>query len=79
MVIQAGGQMIDRIRSGKYNIEIMYEDNHIIVVNKPSNIPTQEDSSKDIDLLNAIKLYLKDKYKKSGNVYLGLLHRLIGQ
>ena len=55
---------------------IIYEDNHIIVVNKPGNIPVQEDSSKDIDLLTLIKNYLKDKYNKPGNVYLGLVHRL---
>ena len=55
---------------------IIYEDNHIIVVNKPVNIPVQEDSSKDIDLLTLIKNYLKVKYNKPGNVYLGLIHRL---
>lgn len=55
---------------------IIYEDNHIIVVNKPINIPVQADSSKDIDLLTLIKNYLKVKYNKPGNVYLGLVHRL---
>ena len=55
---------------------IIYEDNHVIVVNKPINIPVQEDSSKDIDLLTLIKNYLKVKYNKPGNVYLGLVHRL---
>ena len=55
---------------------ILYEDNHIIVVNKPINVPVQEDSSKDIDLLTLIKNYLKVKYNKPGNVYLGLVHRL---
>ena len=55
---------------------IINEDNHIIVVNKPVNIPVQEDSSKDIDLLTLIKNYLKVKYNKPGNVYLGLVHRL---
>lgn len=55
---------------------IIYEDNHIIVVNKPINIPVQEDDSKDIDLLTLIKNYLKVKYNKPGNVYLGLVHRL---
>ena len=57
-------------------LNVLYEDNHIIVVEKPYNIPSQEDSSKDIDMINLIKLYLKDKYKKEGNVYLGLVHRL---
>jgi len=57
-------------------INIIYEDNHIIVVEKPVNIPTCEDSSKDLDLLTMLKMYLKNKYNKPGNVYLGLLHRL---
>lgn len=55
---------------------ILYEDNHIIVVEKGINIPVQEDESKDKDLLTIIKEYLKEKYHKPGNVYLGLIHRL---
>ena len=57
-------------------MKILYEDNHIIVVVKDYNIPVQEDSSKDTDLLTMIKSYLKEKYNKPGNVYLGLVHRL---
>ena len=57
-------------------MKILYEDNHIIVVVKDYNIPVQEDSSKDLDLINMIKKYLKEKYNKPGNVYLGLVHRL---
>ena len=57
-------------------LNVLYEDNHIIVVEKPYNIPTQEDSSKDLDMINIIKSYLKEKYSKPGNVYLGLVHRL---
>lgn len=57
-------------------IDILYEDNHIIVVEKKINVPVQEDSSKDEDLVNIIKKYLKNKYHKPGNVYLGLIHRL---
>ena len=57
-------------------IKIIYEDNHILVVEKPINMPVQEDSSKDKDLLNELKKYLKEKYNKPGNVYLGLVHRL---
>ena len=57
-------------------LEVLYEDNHIIVVIKPFNIPTQEDSSKDKDMLTIIKDYIKKKYNKPGNVYLGLVHRL---
>ena len=57
-------------------MKILYEDNHIIVVVKDYNIPVQEDSSKDIDMLTMIKSYIKEKYNKPGNVYLGLIHRL---
>ena len=60
----------------KYNLNIIYEDNHLLVVEKPINIPTQEDSSKDKDLLTILKDYIKEKYNKPGNVYLGLVHRL---
>ncbi len=58
------------------DLEILYEDNHIIVVIKPYNIPSQADSSHDLDMLSLIKKYIKEKYKKPGNVYLGLVHRL---
>lgn len=60
----------------KNNLEILYEDNHIIVVVKPFNILSQSDNTKDIDMLSIIKTYLKEKYNKPGNVYLGLVHRL---
>ena len=55
---------------------ILYEDNHIIVVMKPQNVPCCEDSSKDYDLLTAVKDYIKVTYNKPGNVYVGLIHRL---
>ena len=55
---------------------LFMEDNHLLVVNKPINIPVQEDESKDKDLLNMLKDYIKEKYNKPGNVYLGLVHRL---
>lgn len=58
------------------NLEILYEDNHIIVVVKPINILSQGDNTGDIDMLTLIKNYLKEKYHKPGNVYLGLVHRL---
>lgn len=60
----------------KNKLEILYEDNHIIVVVKPFNILSQSDDTKDIDMLTLIKSYLKEKYNKPGNVYLGLIHRL---
>ena len=58
------------------DFNILYEDNHILVVVKPHNISVQEDSSKDPDMLTLLKEYLKEKYNKPGNVYLGLVHRL---
>lgn len=57
-------------------LTILYEDNHIIVVLKPQNVPSCEDASKDADMLTIIKAYIKEKYSKTGNVYLGLVHRL---
>ena len=57
-------------------LNVLYEDNHIIVVVKEPGIPSQEDKTKDEDMLTIIKKYLKDKYNKPGNVYLGLVHRL---
>ena len=56
--------------------QILYEDNHLLVVVKPANMPVCPDSSKDEDLLTILKNYLKEKYHKPGNVYLGLIHRL---
>ncbi|ACL76761.1 RluA family pseudouridine synthase [Ruminiclostridium cellulolyticum] len=56
--------------------KIVYEDNHLLVVEKPVNIPVQADNSKDIDMLTLLKQYLKEKYNKPGEVYLGLVHRL---
>lgn len=58
------------------SIEVLYEDNHVIVVVKPVNVPTQEDDSHDPDLLTMIKQDLKHRHGKPGNVYLGLVHRL---
>ncbi len=58
------------------NLKIIYEDNHIIVVEKPPNIPSQGDKTEDVNMLTLIKEYLKEKYNKPGNVYLGLVHRL---
>jgi len=57
-------------------LNILYEDNHIIVVVKPQNVLSQGDSTQDIDMLNIIKKYIKEKYNKPGNVYVGLVHRL---
>ena len=58
------------------NVKILYEDNHLLVVVKPAGIPSQADKTGDIDMLTTLKEYIKDKYNKPGNVYLGLVHRL---
>ena len=57
-------------------INVLYEDNQIIVVEKPAGIPSQADKTGDIDMLTLVKDYIKEKYNKPGNVYLGLVHRL---
>lgn len=57
-------------------MKILYEDNHLLVVEKPVNMPVQGDASGDMDLLTACKAYIKEKYHKPGEVYLGLVHRL---
>ncbi len=58
------------------DLKVIFEDNHIIVVEKPVNIPSQGDKTGDVDMLTIIKEYIKEKYNKPGNVYLGLVHRL---
>lgn len=57
-------------------LNVIYEDNHIIVVEKPVNIPSQGDKTGDMDMLTLVKAYIKEKYNKPGEVYLGLIHRL---
>ena len=58
------------------DVPVLYEDKHIIVVVKPQNMPSQEDKSGDTDLFNLLKEYIRQKYDKQGNVFLGLVHRL---
>ncbi|MCF7855666.1 MAG: RluA family pseudouridine synthase [Candidatus Pacebacteria bacterium] len=57
-------------------VPIVYEDNHLLVVCKPVNVPTQEDRTRDPDVLSLLKQYLKERYRKPGNVFLGMVHRL---
>ena len=56
--------------------EVIYEDNHLIVLNKPSGMLTQSDNTGDESLFEWTKEYIKKKYNKPGAVFLGLLHRL---
>jgi len=57
-------------------LQVLFEDNHIIVVLKPHNIPTQGDLSGDVDMLTIVKNYLIEKHNKPGDAYVGLVHRL---
>lgn len=57
-------------------IPILYEDNHLLVIDKPAGVLSQEDKSGAPDVLTLCKEWLKDKYDKPGNVFLGLVHRL---
>lgn len=57
-------------------INIIYEDNHLLVIEKPVNIPVQKDNTNDIDLITMLKDYRKHHENKSGEAYLGLVHRL---
>ncbi len=57
-------------------IDVIYEDNHLLVVKKPINILSQGDNTNDLDMVNLLKRYLKEKYNKPGNVFVGLIHRL---
>src|SRR5690606_27893387 len=62
---------------GSYNtLEVLFEDNHLIAVNKPAGLLTQGDDSGEPSLLELVRRYLKEKYQKPGNVFVGLLHRL---
>lgn len=56
--------------------KIYYEDNHLLIVEKPANMPVQADNSRDLDLLTFYKQFIKERDNKPGNVYLGLVHRL---
>ncbi len=57
-------------------VKVIYEDNHLLVVEKPVNILSQGDNTNDNDMVNLLKKYLKEKYNKPGNVFVGLVHRL---
>ena len=60
----------------KEDLIVLYEDNHVIVVLKPQNVPSCVDETKDKDLLTVIKEHIKERENKQGNVYVGLVHRL---
>ena len=68
--------MDSRITEISSGVKILYEDNHIIVAIKPSGVLSQSDGSNAPDMLTILKAYIKEKYQKPGEVYLGLVHRL---
>ena len=67
---------MNKIVSNTENLQVIYEDNHIIVVNKRVGDIAQGDRTGDRPLSDIVKAYLKKKYNKPGNVYLGVVHRL---
>src|SRR5699024_7356943 len=64
------------MEDGKVMINILYEDNHLLVVEKKVGVLSQSDGTNTPDMLTILKRYIKEKYNKPGNVYLGLVHRL---
>ena len=68
--------MDSQITEIAYGVKVLYEDNHLIVAIKPAGVLSQSDGSNAPDMLTILKAYIKDKYQKPGEVYLGLVHRL---
>ena len=73
---EEGRNMTDCVRDACWTIPVLYEDNHLLCVEKPANLPVQADSSLDRDLLSILRDYIGRRYEKPGRVYLGLVHRL---
>ncbi|MGM5471127.1 RluA family pseudouridine synthase [Flavobacteriaceae bacterium LMO-SS05] len=70
------GQKPEKIHSNKNNLQLLYEDNHLIIVNKRAGDIVQGDKTGDQPLSEVVKDFIKEKYNKPGNVYLGVVHRL---
>ena len=68
--------MSDKIISTSQNLQVLHEDNHLIIVNKRPGDIVQGDKTGDVPLSEVVKEYIKIKYNKPGNVYLGVVHRL---
>lgn len=68
--------MSNKTLSNQNNLQVLFEDNHIIIVNKRAGDIVQGDKTGDTPLSDVVKAYLKNKYNKPGNVYLGTVHRL---
>ncbi len=67
---------MSKIVSNKSNLQVLFEDNHIIIINKRAGDIVQGDKTGDTPLSEVVKDYIKNKYNKPGNVYLGVVHRL---
>ncbi len=65
-----------KIVSNSQNLQVLFEDNHLIIVNKRPGDIVQGDRTKDTPLVEIVKEYIKIKYEKPGNVYLGIIHRI---
>ncbi|MDG2173781.1 MAG: pseudouridine synthase, partial [Flavobacteriaceae bacterium] len=65
-----------KILSNYHNLQVLFEDNHLIIINKRSGDIVQGDKTKDTPLVEIVKEYLKIKHDKPGNVYLGVIHRI---
>ena len=68
--------MSKKVLSAKDNLQILHEDNHIIVINKRAGDIVQGDKTGDKPLSEVVKEYIKEKYNKPGEVFLGVIHRL---
>ncbi len=64
------------MHSTKHNLQVLFEDNHLIIINKRAGDIVQGDKTGDKPLSDVVKEYIKDKYNKPNNVYLGVVHRL---
>lgn len=74
--MEQGASKLRREERTESGIRILYEDNHLLVVEKPVNVPVQADASGDADLLSLLKAYIRTRYEKPDEAYLGLVHRL---
>jgi 23S rRNA pseudouridine1911/1915/1917 synthase len=64
------------LRSMAAKIDILYEDNHLLIINKPAGLPSQGDKTEDPSAIDLAAEYIKQEYNKPGNVYVGLAHRI---
>ena len=70
------GRMVSKKQGGRKPLEVLYEDNHLIAVNKPNGALVHSDKTGDRTLVDDVKAYIKRKYNKPGDVFLGVIHRL---